>query len=419
MVNSARRRSIVPGIALLIAHLAAMRPAGAQSAETAAEREFRLGYLALQQSNCSDALVHYRRSLELVKRPRTLFNIATCEEELGQDVAAWRDYQGFLNLAEERDASIVADARARLDGLRKRLRGQVSVESSVGGASVNVDGERQARGETPVTLSLEPGRHVLRVSMPGAVAVERTVEIAPNDQTTLRVELALPSLISIRTDPADAIIEPRSGGATGIGRFEIPVQPGRHSFVIRRDGYRTENVAIDALAGRTHDVRVNLKPEPGAARLIVTGAAAATVTIDGTPTTTSSMLELRALPVGGHDVAVEHNGRTVWRRELQFSPGEIVRLDLDLPPPRSRTRRAIGWSAGGVGVASVIAGGIVGTFALRDMTSPSLDLHERGKTRALAADGLFVVGVGALVVAWRLLRSDTVSARLQRETRTP
>lgn len=419
-MSSDRRGASAFGIALLIVHLVgAGHPAHAQSAEAAAEHEFRIGYRALQAGNCSDALVHYRRSLELVQRPRTLFNIATCEEDLGQQVAAWHSYQSFLRLAEERDAAIVVEARARIEALRKRLRGQVSVESSPSGASVNVDGERQARGQTPVTLSLEPGRHVLRVSMPGAVAVERTVEVVPEDQTSLRVELALPSLISIRTDPADAIIEPRSGGATAIGWLELSAKPGRHAFVIHRNGFRSEHVEIDALAGRTHDVRVNLRPEPATSTLVVTGAAGATITIDGKPTSTALLREPRELPVGGHEVMIEHGGRVVWRRELQFSPGEIVRLDVDLPPPRSSTRRALTWSIGGFGVASLTAGGVIGTLALRDVTSERTDVHERGKTRALVADGLFVAGAAALVVAWRLMRNDAASAQVRRENGAP
>lgn len=408
------------GVALLIAYTAStVRVSDAESSAAAAEREYRLGYLALQRANCAEALVHYRRSLALVQRPRTLFNIATCEEDLGQHAAAWRDYHAFLNLAEDRDASIIVEARARIEALRKHLRGQIAVESNVGGAVVSVDGERQARGETPVTLSLEPGRHLLRVSMPGAVAVERTVEIAPDEITSLRVELALQSQISIRTDPADAVIEPQSGGATAIGRFEMPVQPGRYTFVIRRDGYQREQIEIDALAGRTHELRISLKPEPSAARLVVTGAAGAIVTVDGKPTAKTTTIDLRAMPVGDHDIAIEQSGRIVWRRSLQFSPGEIVRLDVDLPPRRSSTRRAIGWGAGGLGVASIGIGGVVGTLALRDVTSPSVDLHDRGKTRALVADGLFVAGVGALVVAWRLLRSENPSARIRRGDAAP
>lgn len=415
MVSRDQCRAIAFGIALLVAHLVCTdQTADAQSADAAAEQEFRMGYRALQAGNCNDALVHYRRSFTLVQRPRTLFNIATCEEDLGQQAAAWRDYHSFLSVAEERDAGIVGEARTRIEQLRKRLRGQISVESTPGGASVYVNGERHARGETPVTLSLEPGRHVLRVSIPGSTAVERSVEIAPEDQTSLRVEIALPSQISIRTDPADAIIETRGEGSTAIGRFDVSVKPGHHSFVIRRDGYRSEHVEIDALAGRTHDVRVNLRPQPTTSTLVIAGGAGATVTIDGKPTSPSL---LRELPVGDHEVAIEHRGRVAWRRHMRFSPGEIVRIEVD--PPRSNTRRMLTWSIGGFGVASVTAGGVIGTLALRDVTSETPDVHDRGKTRALVADGLLLAGATALVVAWRLMRSDKASARVTRENGAP
>jgi PEGA domain-containing protein len=418
VVSRSRRGANAFAVVLVVAQVVSVaHRAAAESAETEAEREFRTGYRALQAGNCADALVHYRRSLELVQRPRTLFNIATCEEDLGQQAAAWRDYQSFLGLAEERDAAIVVEARVRIEALRKRLRGQLLVDSSPGGASVSVDGERQGRGPTPVTLSLEPGRHVVRVAMAGAVAVERIVDVAPEDQASLHVELALSSSISIRTDPADAIIEPREEGTTAIGRLEMSVMPGRHAYVIRRKGYRDEHVEIDAVAGRTHDVRINLRPAPATSTLVVTGAADATLTIDGKPTSPSLLPAPRELPVGGHEIAIQRGGRVVWRRGLQFSPGEIVTLDVDLP--RSSTRRALTWGIGGFGLASITAGGIVGTLALRDVTSERLDVHDRGKTRALVADGLFVAGAAALVVAWRLMRSDTASAQVRRENGAP
>jgi hypothetical protein len=389
--------------------------ANAHPAEVEAEREFRIGYQSLRSGNCSEALVHYRRSLELAQRPRTLFNIATCEEELGRESAAWNSYQSFLALAEERDAAIVVEARARLDALRKRLRGSISVESNPPGATVTVDGERQARGETPVTVRIEPGRHVVRVSMPGAVAVERTVEVAPDDLSSVRVELALASAISIRTEPADASIESEQEGALAIGRFDQQVAPGRHVFTIRRDGYRDERVVVDATAGHTHEIRINLRPEPVASTLVVTKAAGATLRIDGKAISLSQDREVHELPVGDHEVSLQRGAQVVWRRGLQFSPGEIVRIDVDAPSRPSTTRRALTWTIGGLGVASITAGGVVGTLALRDVTSEQEDVHGRGKTRALVADGLFVAGAAALVVAWRLMHGDHRTTNVYRE----
>jgi hypothetical protein len=386
-----------------------MHTARAQGAEAAAEQEFRLGFRALQAGNCVVALDHYRRSLELAQRPRTLFNIATCEEELGQHAAAWRNYQAFLKMAESRDASIAVEARARLEVLRKRLRGQVAIDSTPSGAAVTVDGERQPRGETPIVLSLEPGRHVVKMSMASAPSVERVVEIAPEEQSTLRVELAVQATISIRTDPSDAIIERANDGSPSIGRLDVTVAPGRHSFVIHRDGYRSEHIEIDALPRRVHEMRVNLRPQPKDATLVIVGDTDATVVIDGKPT----LRDLRSITVGEHDVEIARRGQVVWRRGVQFSPGEIVSLDLSQGATRSRT---LGWCIGGFGAASIVTGGVVGALGLRDVRDENLELHDRGKTRALVADGMVIVGAAALVVAWRLIRAEHVGVEIRRES---
>lgn len=396
----------------------AVRPARADSAEQQAEREYRLGYRALRAGDCAEALVHYRRSLALAQRPRTVFNIATCEEELAQDLAAWRDYLAFVDLAEERDAAIVAEARGRIEALRKRLRGRVTVDSTPGGASVTVDGERQPRSSTPVTLSLEPGPHVLRISSPASVTIERTVEITPDELTSLHVELALPSAVSIHVEPADAIIEPREGGAGGRGQLDQPVQPGRHVFTVSRAGYRSEDVVIDAVAGRTHEVHVELRPEPAAAMLVVAGIPGATIVLDGEPAraaaTSAGTLELRGLSVGPHAIEVSQPGRVGWQQALQLSAGEVVTVDLDLPRRASPARRALAWGAGGFGIASVTTGGVFGVLALRDVASADPADHDRGKSRALVADGLFIAGAAALYTAWRLSRGDTPSAVIRR-----
>lgn len=329
-----------------------MQTARAEGPEAAAEHEFRLGYRALQAGDCVDALAHYRRSLELVQRPRTLFNIATCEEDLGDHAAALRDYQAFLDGAESRDASIVVEARARIEALRK------------------------------------------------------TVIIPPEEPKP-----TLPSTIVIVTDPADAIIEPTGDGASAIGHLELTVPPGHHAFAIRRDGYRTEQVDIDARPGRSHELRVNLRPQPTSAKLVIVGAASATVAVDGKP----AMRDLHSIVAGNHEIEIAQRGHVVWRRGVQFSPGEIVSLDLSEPAPRSKARTTLGWTLGGFGAASLVGGSIFGTLAVRDVRDADVDVHDRGKTRALVADGMFVAGAAALVVAWRLLRTDPVNAEIRRE----
>jgi hypothetical protein len=421
MVSGPRARRVMLALVLvLVGPRGAPVPSFAQgaAADHDAEREYRLGYQALQAGDCLEALSHYRRSFDLVPRPRTLFNMAACEDQLGQAAEAWRNYHAFLSLAEPRDAEIVAKARVRIEALRARLAGRVSVASSPAGASVQVDGERASAGTTPVTLTLPPGEHLVRISMKDAVAVERSVEVAPDGTTALTVELALPSAIMIEVEPADAAIEPGDGGAPTRGRFEAAVGPGRYSFTIQRDGYQRAEIVVDAIAGRTYEEHVRLRPTLATATLVIAGAPGAAVTVDGVPTPTSSTpsgaLAMRDLAAGAHEIRVTRAGRAPWRDALQLSPDEVVTVDLDLPPQRTTTGRSVAWGLGVSGLAGLIGGGVVGVLALRDVASPAPDDHDRGERRALVADGLFVVSAAALATAWWLVRGSSPSASIHR-----
>ncbi len=268
------RRPGGPLIAVIVAAVVGVGAAHAQPAASEAEREFRLGFQALQAGDCDQALVHYRRSLALAPRPRTLFNIAACQEELGQVAEAIMSYRAFLDRAEARDAAIVAKARVRLDELRRRL---------------------PAPDATP----------------------EPTAEVTAETRAPLPVDPPPPMKRPIVGDPPAGPIE--LDGDRGPARPRLEVTP----------------------------------------------------------------------------------------RDAAAQP-EALAVDLRLPPRRSNA--ALRWGLGGLGAASLTAGAVVGVYALRDIASPSPFDHDRGKTRALVADGLFIAGTAALVVAWRLTRRPSRTA---------
>jgi len=408
-----------PALVVALALLAGV--ARAQPAVAEAEREFRRGYQALQAGDCVEALVHYRRSLALAPRPRTQFNIAACQEELGQLAEAVDGYRAFLAQAEARDAAIVAKARARLDALRPRLRGRVTLESDPPGAAVQVDGKRGSRGVTPLTLALEPGGHVVRIGA-GDAAVERAVEVIADGVTALRVELPRPAVIAVAVEPGDAQIV-LDGGAPVRGRLEAAVAPGRHLITLGRPGFVDEQVAIDAVAGRTYEQRVRLRAAPATTALVIRGIAGATVRLDarvvGATPSDGGGLTLGGIDVGVRELRVERAGRVPWRGTVAVVLGEAVEVALRLPPTPTPARASLRWGLRGLGVAGFAAGGVVGVLALRDVASPIPADHDRGKTRALVADALFVVGAAALVAAWRLGRGRSATATILRTPGAP
>jgi hypothetical protein len=409
------RARVLVVVAMLVACLIAPRArAAAQRATEEAEREYKLGYHALRDGDCAAALVHYRRSYELSPRPRTLFNMAVCEEELGLTVDAWHRYRAFLAAAEDRDAKIVVKARARIEALRATLTGKVAVSSNPPGATVSVDGG-ETRGVTPITLALAPGEHTIRLTMPAADPVERTVEVVPDQLETIALTLERLSSLVVVTDPADATIE-LDGEAVQVGRYEGLVTPGRHRLVVRRQGHRTRRLALDAVAGGTSVEHVRLEPASSTATLVIEGAPNAVVRVDGDAVPSSpvapGVLSIRELQPGDHEIEVTE-ADVAWRDTVRVSDGEVVTVHLHLSH-HPAWREPLGRGLGGLGVASLVGGSVLGVLALRDVASPSREEHDRGERRAWLADGLFVVSAVALVAAWRLLRGGASSASISR-----
>lgn len=418
MATSASR---IGSTALVIAALTFPVVVASAGKDVAAARlEYQRGYLQLQRGNYEQALRHYTRSYELVSRPRTLFNIAVCHEKLQQLREALQHYEDFVQLAEQRDRQYVKEAREKIAALRKRLEGTVLVTSQPSGARVFVDASDNATGKTPLVLRLREGPHRLRLTLPGAEAVERHVEVRGQQRTTAKFTLTQTAAVEIETEPRDATIRRRGSHEVATGSLRGKVALGTHWFEISREGYRSETVKINVKPGRIHERVVRLQPLRGKALLLIRSSnPGARVSIDGIIVGTTSLAtstageraRLRhAIPAGQHLVMVEGDG-TAWSQQLHLSPGETLSVQVQF-----RGRSAVRtWGLAALGVAGVIAGGVVGARALGDVRSDMVDDHKRGKDRAWLADVLLLGGAAALLSSWHFARQSTSSATLRRD----
>jgi len=126
--------------------------------------------------------------------PQALFNIARCQERLGQLADAVDSYTAYLAAAP--DAPDRAAVTARIEELRARLPLEASLRIAVEPPStVSVDGE--PAGTSPVSVSLNPGTHRIRAAQEGYQALEREVELAPGGRVQL--ELSLVPLVPVAT----------------------------------------------------------------------------------------------------------------------------------------------------------------------------------------------------------------------------
>ena len=126
--------------------------------------------------------------------------------------------------------------------------GTLSVQTNPSGVSVDVDG--QPRGVTPLTLSLSPGRHTLKIANEGNVR-SMPVTITAGGQVSQLIELprasSLLGELQVRTEPAGAQV---TVDGHVYGRSPLTVEglaPGAHAVLLENEmGSVTQDVKIEA-----------------------------------------------------------------------------------------------------------------------------------------------------------------------------
>lgn len=110
-------------VALIVAS-----PAQAQSptAEAEARSVFDAGQVAFTDGRYGDALVYFKRSYSLSRRPALLFNIGLCADRLRDDEAAIEAYERYL--AEVPSATNRREVDGRLEALHRAQRLRTAVQ---------------------------------------------------------------------------------------------------------------------------------------------------------------------------------------------------------------------------------------------------------------------------------------------------
>jgi hypothetical protein len=400
-----------PVVLLAALLLLAARGSAAASPEDEAKQAFLDGAAAFERGQLRAALKHYTRSLALVENPRTLFNIAVCEQELRMFEAAYRDFTAFLRKAQERDADLVAEAQRRLRAIGDQLPpGRLTVETSPPGARVFVDDERVARGSAPLTVPLRPGPHRIRAVQRGMLAVERDVDIAPGAARVERLSLEQLSTIAITTVPADATIRPvQTPHTVGTGRLRMEVLHGTHEFHVSRPGYESQTVEVEVGPGQTVSKQVVLSRGAARTRLSIrSNVAGASISLDGlvvasvAQTPSGPAVIAREVQPGEHLLVAERPGYRPLSTRVRVEPGQHLQVDLSLRAESAGPGPLV-WAVAGVGAASFATGAVFGVLALRD---DSNQVGQRAVDRAHAADILMGAGLVAGGVAWLLHRRD-------------
>jgi formylglycine-generating enzyme required for sulfatase activity len=135
--------------------------------------------------------------------------------------------------------------------------GRLSVETDPPGAQLSV-GDRYP-GHTPLTVDLAPGRrHELTLIEPGYEVATREVELAPDEERTLRVKLqAQIGTVEVSARPAGALVEV-DGRPVGAAPQRLELLAVPHQLRITKPGYAEREVAVTPRKGQTQRVDIEL-----------------------------------------------------------------------------------------------------------------------------------------------------------------
>ncbi len=167
-------------------------PASAQDEQTLREARatFQKALELEHAGNWGEALKLFRDVGQIKMTPQVRYHIATCEENLGQLVAALGGYDLALAQAEGMHPDFIAEVQGSIDELKARIP-KLVVERAEGSeaARIKLDGvqlgESSIGSETPV----DPGPHTVTASAPGFEDYQKTVTVSEGAVEVVSVEL--------------------------------------------------------------------------------------------------------------------------------------------------------------------------------------------------------------------------------------
>ncbi len=130
--------------------------------------------------------------------------------------------------------------------------GQALIDSSPQGAQFQVDGKSDPAWVTPFTVaSLSAGKHVIAVSKSGYSSEVRSIDVAANSKSTLTLNLApINALMVVSSAPPGAEVVLDGKPTARVTPAQFAVEKGRHTILLRKQGYLEETVTADLGPGQ-------------------------------------------------------------------------------------------------------------------------------------------------------------------------
>jgi outer membrane receptor for ferrienterochelin and colicins len=396
-----------------------------------------------EQARFHDALAreqyaagHYEQAIReffheqrLAPNPRVQFNIALCFDQLHRDDDAYLFFREYL-AADDGDAARRQQAEAAVARLEPRV-ARVSVVSDPPGATLYVDDpDHGSYGEAPRVLVLPPGHHALLVTRDGYLSTRVEVEAARGQEVRATASLTrITGALELRSPVGGTLVVRDAGGATvfegSVAAGSVPLvailAPGDYALALSADGYTEWRGLVRVTASETTrtDAAPVVLPAPTGDLTITASAAGALIELDGDAAGFAPSV-ITGVTTGAHRVRVSHPGLEPWSGEIVVGEDARAWLTVSLVPPSETTRSPLTWVTGGIGVASLVVGAVLGGLALADRDrfvtlemqqasfamglgpAPSgslADLRDQQMLLSAASDALLAVGTAAVIGA--------------------
>src|SRR5262245_29963200 len=164
-----------------------------QTPEQQAADHFARGQKLYDKGNYAAALAEFEAAYQKTQAWEVLLNIGVTEENLQHYNGAVRALDRYLKEGADK---VAPDRKARVESELRHIRsvvGEVSVTVPGAPATVEVDGRVVGSSPLPEGLLLAAGPHRLRVTRPGEIAADRTVEVKVGERTEVELSPTVPA----------------------------------------------------------------------------------------------------------------------------------------------------------------------------------------------------------------------------------
>lgn len=167
--------------------------AHAQDADalTEARAKFQRAIELEQGQDWAGALKLFRQVGQVKMTAQVRYHIATCEEKLGQLVAALGGYELSLAQSEGMHPDFIQEVQASIDDLKSRIP-KLVLERGEGAeaAAIELDGVALGASSIGIETPLDPGPHTVTATAPGFEPFRETITVTEGGVETLSVVLS-------------------------------------------------------------------------------------------------------------------------------------------------------------------------------------------------------------------------------------